>query len=321
MRRPGTMEQAGEQAGGGATAARPRVSQWGRRLRAVSRGQLPLLLILPSLVLAIAIIIYPFFVIVRLSVSDVSPFGQLRGLVGWSNYARVLADPIFYGSLWRTLVWTVAVVGGTVLISVPVALVLQQDFYGRSVARTIVMLPWALSLAMAAILWEWSFNADYGMINGILRSLGLISGSIHWMARAETAFPVEIGVGILVSIPFTSTIFQGGFSSVPTDIYEAARIDGASGAQQFRFLTLPLMKPFITIAVVLNVIYVFNSFPIIWVMTQGGPDNGTHILVTYAYELAFRLGRPGPAAAVSVLMLLIVFAFTAVYLRLQRQTA
>jgi multiple sugar transport system permease protein len=287
----------------------------------LARHNPALLLILPSLLLAVAIILYPFFVIVRLSLSNVSPFGQLRGFVGWANYAGVLADPVFYGSLWRTLIWTAIVVGGTVLISVPVALVLQQEFYGRGIARTIVMLPWALSLAMAAILWEWSFNADYGMINGILQTLGLISGPIHWMARAETAFPVEIGIGILVSIPFTTTIFQGGLSSMPTDIYEAARIDGASAWQQFRYLTFPLLKPFIEIAMVLNVIYVFNSFPIIWVMTQGGPDNATHILVTYAYQLAFSLGRPGPAAAVSVLMLAIVLAFTVVYLRLQRQEA
>jgi multiple sugar transport system permease protein len=292
------------------------VLPWFRRL---ARQNLVLLLILPSLLLAVVIILYPFFVIVRLSLSNVSPFGQLRGFVGWANYAGALADPVFYGSLWRTLIWTATVVGGTVLISVPVALVLQQEFYGRGIARTIVMLPWALSLAMAAILWEWSFNADYGLINGILQSLGLISGPIHWTARAATAFPVEIGIGILVSIPFTTTILQGGLASMPTDIYEAARIDGASAWQQFRYLTLPLLKSFIQIALVLNVIYVFNSFPIIWVMTQGGPDNATHILVTYAYQLAFTLGRPGPAAAVSVLMLAIVLTFTVVYLRLQRE--
>ena len=290
-------------------------------LRRLARHNLPLLLILPSLLLTIAIIVYPFFVIVRLSLSNVSPFGQIRGYVGSANYAGVLADPIFYGALWRTLIWTATVVGGTALISMPVALVLQQEFYGRAIARTIIMLPWALSLAMAAILWEWSFNADYGMINGILQNLGLISEPVHWMARGDTAFPVETGIGILVSIPFTTTIFQGGLSSVPTEIYEAARIDGASGIQQFRYLTLPLLKPFIQIAIVLNVIYVFNSFPIIWVMTQGGPDNATHILVTYAYQLAFTLGRPGPAAAISVLMLGIVLAFTMLYLRLQRDAA
>ena len=284
----------------------------------LGRRHLPFLLIAPSLILAIGIIIYPFFLILRLSFANVSPFGQVRGFVGWANYTHVLSDPIFYGALWRTIIWTAFVVGGTVVISVPVALVLQQDFYGRGVARTIIMLPWALSLAMAAILWEWSFNPDYGMINRILLGVGLIRAPVHWMARADTAFPVEIAIGILVSIPFSTTIFQGGLSSIPTDIYEAARIDGASGGQQFRFLTLPMMKPFITIAVVLNVIYVFNSFPIIWVMTQGGPDNLTHILVTYAYQLAFSLGRPGPAAAVSMLMLVIVLSFTAVYLRLSR---
>lgn len=284
----------------------------------LARRHLPLLLIAPSLILAVGIIIYPFFLILRLSFANVSPFGQVRGFVGWANYAHVLSDPIFYGALWRTIIWTAVVVGGTVVISLPVAIVLQQDFYGRGVARTIIMLPWALSLAMAAILWEWSFNPDYGMINRILLAVGLIRAPVHWMARADTAFPVEIAIGILVSIPFSTTIFQGGLSSIPTDIYEAARIDGASGGQQFRFLTLPMMKPFITIAVVLNVIYVFNSFPIIWVMTQGGPDNLTHILVTYAYQLAFSLGRPGPAAAVSTLMLAIVLSFTAIYLRLSR---
>jgi len=118
-------------------------------------------------------------------------------------------------------------------------------------------------------------------------------------------------------VPFTVTIFLGGLTSIPLDIYEAARIEGASAWQQFRRITIPLLRPFINIALVLNVIYVFNSFPIIWVMTQGGPDNSTHILVTYLYELAFRLGRPGEAAAVSLVMLAMLFAFTAVYMRLQ----
>jgi multiple sugar transport system permease protein len=208
-------------------------------------------------------------------------------------------------------------VGGTVLISVPVALVLNQDFYGRGVARTIVMLPWSVSLTMTAVVWRWAFNDDYGMVNVTLHRLGLINGPIHWLATPELAFPVEIGVGILVSIPFTVTILLGGLSSVPGDIYEAARIDGASAWQQFRKLTLPLLKPFVNMAILLNVIYVFNSFPIIWVMTQGGPDESTHILVTYLYEIGFRLGRPGQAAAVSLIMLAMLFVFSMLYLRMQ----
>ena len=122
-------------------------------------------------------------------------------------------------------------------------------------------------------------------------------------------------MGILVSIPFTTTIFLGGLSSMPGDIYEAARIDGASAWQQFRYITLPLLRPFINIAIVLNVIYVFNSFPIIWVMTQGGPGNWTDILVTYLYKLAFRLGKLGEAAAISLVMFGMLLCFTIIYLR------
>jgi multiple sugar transport system permease protein len=277
----------------------------------------PWLLILPSLVLTITIIGYPFYEIARLSISDVSRFGLVRGYAGLANFSTVFADPIFRDALQRTLTWTVGVVGGTIVASIPVALVLRQDFIGRGLARTLIMLPWSISLAMAAIVWLWAFNADYGMINATLQQFGVLRTSVQWMARPETAFPVEILIGIIVSIPFTSTILLGGLSSIPDDVYEAASIDGARRLQSFQHITLPLLAPFINIAIVLNVISVFNSFPIIWVMTQGGPDNSTHILVTYLYELSFRLGRPGQAAAVSLAMLAIVFAFTFVYLRLR----
>jgi multiple sugar transport system permease protein len=285
------------------------------------RPPAPWLLIVPSLILALFIISYPIFNIVYQSLHEVSRFGAIRDFTGLTNFYTIFDDPAFLDAMRRTVVWTLFVVGGTVLISVPVALVLNQDFHGRGVARTIIMLPWSVSLTMTAVVWRWAFNDDYGMVNVTLHRLGLIAGPIHWLATPELAFPVEIAVGILVSIPFTVTILLGGLSSVPGDIYEAARIDGASAWQQFRKLTLPLMRPFINMAILLNVIYVFNSFPIIWVMTQGGPDNGTHILVTYLYELGFRLGRPGEAAAVSLIMLVMLFVFSMVYLRIQPKSS
>lgn len=302
------------------TRASTRMSRPSRPTRAernIAVPRAPWLLIVPSLVLALFIISYPIFNIVWQSLHDVSRFGQIRDFSGLQNFYNVFGDPVFLSALKNTLIWTFCVVVGTVGVSVPVALVLNQDFYGRGIARTIVMLPWSVSLTMTAVVWRWAFNDDYGMVNVTLQKLGLIAGPIHWLATPEYAFPVEIAVGILVSIPFTTTIFLGGLSSVPGDIYEAARIDGASAWQQFRQLTLPLLKPFINMAILLNVIYVFNSFPIIWVMTQGGPDDSTHILVTYLYELGFRLGRPGEAAAVSLIMLLILFAFSVAYLRVQ----
>ena len=280
------------------------------------RPLMPWFLILPSFALAFFIIAYPLYNIVFQSVHEVSRFGLVKGFCGLDNFRKLFADPVFIASTWRTLWWTLGVVGGTVLVSVPVALILNQDFYGRGAARVIVMLPWSVSLTMTAIVWRWAFNDEYGMVNVSLQQLGLIHAPVHWLATANVAFPVMILVGILVSVPFTVTIFLGGLASVPADIYEAARIDGAGAWYQFRKLTLPLLRPFINIAIVLNVIGVFNSFPIIWIMTAGGPDNSTHILVTYLYELSFRLGRPGQAAAVSLAMLAIVFVFTAIYLRL-----
>jgi multiple sugar transport system permease protein len=175
------------------------------------------------------------------------------------------------------------------------------------------MLPWAISLTMTAIVWRWTLNGQAGMLNATLFDLGLLEQPVEWLARAETAFPWEIGIGILVSIPFTVTVFLGGLASIPGDIYEAARIDGASAWQRFRHLTLPLLRPFLNIAIVLNIIYVFNSFPIIWVMTQGGPANQTDILVTYLYKLAFRFGRLGEASAVSLVMFAALLAFTIAY--------
>ena len=193
---------------------------------------------------------------------------------------------------------------------------LNADFYGRSVARVVVMLPWAVSLTMTAIVWRWALNGESGMLNSALRGLGLVDQNIQWLASAATAFPMQIMIGILVTVPFTTTIFLGGLSSIPDDLYEAAALEGAGPVQQFRRITFPLLKPFVNIAIVLNTIYVFNSFPIIWVMTQGGPANSTDILVTHLYKLAFRIGKLGEASAVSLVMLAILLVFTAIYIRL-----
>ena len=282
-------------------------------MRRSAVSPLPYLMILPSIVLALWIIGYPIWDVARTSLHVVNRFGQLRGFAGTANFAALLADPVFQGAFWRTIVWTVGVVGGTILLSIPIAVILNDDFAGKGLARVIVMLPWAVSLTMTAIVWRWTLNGQYGMLNATLFELGLLTQPVEWLATAEVAFPVEIAIGVLVSIPFTVTVLLGGLSSVPGDIYEAAAIDGASPWQRFVNLTLPLLRPFINIAIVLNIIYVFNSFPIIWVLTQGDPANSTDILVTYLYKLAFRYGKIDQAAAMSLVMFGALLLFTVVY--------
>lgn len=282
-------------------------------MRRSAVSPLPYLMILPSILLALWIIGYPIWDVTRTSLHVVNRFGQLRDFAGLANFEALLADPVFQGAFWRTIVWTVGVVGGTILLSVPIALILNDDFAGKGLARVIVMLPWAVSLTMTAIVWRWTLNGQYGMLNATLFQLGLLDRPVEWLASAEIAFPVEIAIGVLVSIPFTVTVLLGGLSSVPGDIYEAAAIDGATAWQRFRSLTLPLLRPFINIAIVLNIIYVFNSFPIIWVLTQGDPANSTDILVTYLYKLAFRYGKIDQAAAMSLVMFAALLLFTVAY--------
>ncbi|WP_421925264.1 carbohydrate ABC transporter permease [Neoaquamicrobium sediminum] len=276
----------------------------------------PYVLILPGFLLAAFIILWPLFQLGTISVNDVNRFGQLRGFNEFANYMAVFRDPDFLGALWRTFIWTGGIVIGALVISVPVAMILNEDFYGRSMARVIIMLPWAVSLTMTAIVWRWALSGESGMLNSGLRNLGLIDQNIQWLARASTAFPVQIMIGILVTIPFTVTIFLGGLSSISDDLYEAAKLEGASRWQTFREITLPLMRPFLNIAIVLNMINVFNSFPIIWATTQGGPANSTDILVTYLYKLGFRFGKLGEASALSLMMFALLLAFTVVYVSL-----
>lgn len=286
-----------------------------------SRSVLPFALVAPGLLLAALIVVWPLAQLGIIAMGDVNRFGQVRGFAGFENFGAVLDDPDFGAALWRTLIWTVSIVLGTILVAFPVALILDRDFHGRGIARVIIMLPWAVSLTMTAIVWTWALQGESGMLNSALRGLGLIDRNIQWLAQASTAFPMQILIGILVSVPFTVTVFLGGLASIPEDLHEAATLEGASGWQAFRTITLPLMAPFVNIAVVLNTIYVFNSFPIIWVTTQGGPASSTDILVTYLYKLGFRFGRLGEASALSLLMFAILLAFTIVYVVLVNRQA
>ena len=273
----------------------------------------------PGMALAAFILAYPLWQAARLSVSDVSRFGKVRGFAGLDNFEFVLSDPDFLGSAWRTVVWTVGVVGGTILVSIPTAMILARDFYGRALARLIVMLPWAVSLTMMAVIWRWALHGELGLLNATLRDICVLEENVVWLADAGTAFAAQMFIGVLVSVPFTVTVLLGGLASIPDDMHEAASIEGAGPLARHRTITLPLLRPFVNIAVVLNMIYVFNSFPIIWVTTQGGPGGGTDILVTYLYKLAFRYGRMGDAAVVSLLMFAVILGCAILYLCLARE--
>ena len=274
----------------------------------------PYIWIAPSVILMAIFIIVPIFYVFRMAFSKVTRAGLIRGFNGIENFEAVLKGSVFSGVLWNTLIWTVVVVGLSTLLGFILALLLNNEFKGRKVARAIVVFPWATTLVIQASVWKFIIDTDYGALNTLLKTLGIIQTNINWTPTPEAWFAWEIACGIFVTIPFVCFTVLSGLQSIDASYYEAATVDGANYWQKLFNVTLPLVKSSLTVSTVLNIIYVFNSFPIIWTMTKGDPANKTDTLVTYLYKLAFYNGKQGEAAAVSVIGFCILLVCASVYM-------
>lgn len=274
----------------------------------------PYLWILPSVLLMLIFILVPIVFVFRMALSKVSRAGLIKGFTGLANFTKILSTPTFSMVLKNTLVWTVAVVGLSTLLGFILALLLNNAFKGRKIARAIVVFPWATTLVVQASIWKFIIDTDYGTLNTLLMKLGIIDHAVNWTPSAGAWFAWEIACGIFVTIPFVTFTVLSGLQSIDSSYYEAATVDGANYWQKLFKITIPLVKSSLTVSTVLNIIYVFNSFPIIWNMTKGDPGNRTDTLVTYLYKLAFYNGKQGEAAAVSVVGFLILLACATGYM-------
>lgn len=274
----------------------------------------PYIWILPSIILMSVFILIPIVFVFRMAMSKVTRAGLIKGFIGFENFAKVLSTPTFAMVLKNTLVWTVAVVGLSTLLGFILALLLNNEFKGRKIARAIVVFPWATTLVVQACIWKFIIDVDYGTLNTLLMKLGLISSPINWTSSPGAWFAWEIACGIFVTIPFVTFTVLSGLQSIDGTYYEAATVDGANYWQKLFQITVPLVSSSLTVSTVLNIIYVFNSFPIIWNMTKGDPGNRTDTLVTYLYKLAFYNGKQGLAAAVSVIGFLILLVCAMAYM-------
>ena len=274
----------------------------------------PYIWIAPSIILMAIFIIAPIYNVFRMAFSDVSRTGKIRGFNGFDNFVEVLSTSDFSGVLMNTLVWTVVVVVLSTVLGFILALILNNKFKGRKIARAIVVFPWATTLVIQVSAWKFMINKDYGTLNTLLKTLGIIQTNIDWTPTPEAWFAWEIACGIFVTIPFVCFTVLSGLQSIDSSYYEASTVDGANYWQKLFNITIPLVKSSLTLATVLNIIYVFNSFPIVWTMTKGDPAYKTDTLVTYLYKLAFYNGRQGEAAAVSVIGFCILLVCASVYM-------
>ena len=274
----------------------------------------PYIWILPSVILMAIFIIVPIGFVFRMAFSQVTKAGLIKGFAGFDNFSKVLGSSKFTMVLKNTVVWTVLVVVLSTVLGFILALILNNQFKGRKVARAIVVFPWATTLVIQASAWKFIINTDYGALNTLLKTLGIIQTNVNWTPTPDAFFAWEIACGIFVTIPFVCFTALSGLQSIDSSLYEAAIVDGASYWQKLFHITLPLVKPSLTVATVLNIIYVFKSFPIVWTITKGDPASRTDTLVTYLYKLAFYNGKQGEAAAVSVIGFLILLVCASCYM-------
>jgi ABC-type sugar transport system permease subunit len=275
----------------------------------------PLPWITPMLVLIFGVVLWPVYEMVRTSTLEISSSGKEKGFVGFANYEELFANPNLMGAFSRTISWVLIVVFFTILISLFLAQLLNQNFPGRKIVRWAIIVPWAASVIMTATSFRWMLDGYYGIFNRILLDLGFITEIQDWLGNPETSFPLLIVVAIFVSLPFTTFVLLAGLQTIPTELYEAARVDGSGPWKSYRSITFPLLFPALSVAAVINLINVFNQFPIIWIMTGGGPGYETDTTTTLMYKLAFRSQEVGQSAALSVLNFFVIMVFVLIYLR------
>lgn len=278
----------------------------------IRKKYLPYIFILPAVIFMLLIVAYPILLTVRTALYHEVLTRPWEGVefAGLSNFIKLFQDSEFWGALQRTLIWTVSSVMGKTLIGLTIALVLNQKFKIRGFYRTLILIPWVTPQVVSAIIWRWVYNGEYGMLNYVLIKLGFISEGISWLGHRSTAFIAAVINDMWIGIPFMIVVFLSGLQGIPQEIYEAARVDGANKWQQLFEITLPQLKPVFLTGTILSIIWTFNSFNIIWVLTKGGPVNATETLVIKTYKEAFGkfdLGIGG-AYAVTTFILLMVFS-------------
>ena len=274
----------------------------------------PYVWLLPSFVLIAIFVIFPILIVFKLSFSEISQGGVVGGFIGFENYVEAVKLPAFKTVMLNTLWWVLSVVGISTVLGFIVAMVLNQKFRGRKIARSILVFPWATSLVIQASVWNYIIKYEYGSLNNVLLNLGIINQAINWRSSYTVEFIWECGVGIFVTVPFVAFCVLSGLQSIDGSLYEAATVDGAGFWNKLWTITLPLVKPSLTVSTVLNIIYVFNSFPIVYTMTKGAPAHKTDTMITYLYMLSFYERKKGPATALSVIGFLILCVCAGLYM-------
>ena len=312
---------------------------WQRRqfaafLHDLRRSRLAYVLVLPSIILIFLTVLYPLAYNIVLSFSNMS-LTNLREweIIGFRNYQNLATggeSSKFWSVFFKTLFWTAINVFFHVTIGVLLAVTLNGPIRGKSIYRVLLIIPWAVPAYITALTWRGMFDEQFGAVNHLIRALGWVNEylpsalrlePINWLGQATPAFAACIIANVWLGFPFMMVIALGGLQGIPAELYEAARIDRASRWQQFRQITLPMLKPVLIPAVTLGAVWTFNNLNVVWLVSNGGePADQTHILVSYVYKAVFNVYQYGYGAALSMVLFLMLLTFSLVFLNRTRAT-
>lgn len=273
-------------------------------------------LLLPVLLPIVLLSVLPLLRGVYIGFTDYQLGGDLR-FNGLDNYRQMIGDQYFWRSFRVGFIWTLAVTAGQVILGLGLAMLLNMKIRFTAIYGLLILAPWAMPPIIRGIVWRQIYDPDTGILNSFLMNLGFIAGPVNWLASFEFVIPAVIVAGIWGEIPKTAVFFLAGLQTISLDLYEAARLDGASPWNLFRSVTLPMLKPITAAIVSLDFMWNFNQFGLVWVLTQGGPGGLTRLPMLAAYEEAFRYGYVGYAAALGNVMVVIITVALFFYLRVQ----
>jgi ABC-type sugar transport system permease subunit len=273
-------------------------------------------LILPSLLIILGISLQPILSTLYLSVFESSRgINVERVFVGLGNYTELLSDPVFWVTIGRTLYFTLVSVGLELALGLAIAQLIHSHPPGWQFLRTSLIIPWAVPTIVNGTMWRWIYNADYGALNGLLVQLGIIDKYIPWLTKPDVAMNLVILADIWHSVPFIALILQAALATLPTDLEEAAAVDGANALQRFLLIRLPLLRPAILVALVIRTVEAFRAFDIIYVITNGGPAFGTVTISYLTYLETFSFGNVGRGSALSFLISIFTLIMAFIYIR------
>lgn len=268
----------------------------------------------PALVLITTIVVFPAGYMAWTSTRELSQFGVDRGSAGFDNYTRLLAFDPLPRVLLNTLVWVVGVVVVTVLVSMVLARFLATAFPGRRIVRLSLIIPWAASVVMTTTVFAYGLDPFYGIMNRMLVDVGILDAPYGFTKNALPAFAVSMAVAIFVSLPFTTYTLLAGLQTIPGDVIEAAEVDGASHRQIFGHVILPLLRPALAVATIINIINVFNNLPILQILTGSLPGNDADTTTTLIFKFIRAQLEVDTASALSVVNFLFILVIIAIYM-------